>query len=99
MPYPLGHVGLSIKFIKFLTQKKEKVSKTKNLFRKKTQKQAVSMYFHFQQNHSLWANQNFFVLHHFISAVPNLGYVNNLKGYTTSRITLRFSMQQLTNAH
>ena len=33
------------------------------------------------------------------TAVPNLGYVKNLEGYTSSRITLRFSMKQLTNAN
>ena len=29
--------------------------------------------------------------------VPNLGYVKSLKGYDSLRITLRFSMKQLTN--
>ena len=32
-------------------------------------------------------------------AVPNLGYVKNLGGYASSRIILRFSMKQITNAH
>ena len=31
-------------------------------------------------------------------AVPDLGYVKNLKGYASSKITLRFSMELLTNA-
>ena len=33
------------------------------------------------------------------AAVPNLGYMKYLKWFASSRITLRFSMKQLTSAH